>query len=63
MLQREELLKKLDKEMTHYEEEILPPKDDAIPTCIEEQAFLSPEVTNGNKHTDDHDQLADESSV
>lgn len=56
-------MKKLDKGMMHYEEEILPPKDDAIPTCIEEQAFLSPEVTNGNKHTDDHDQLADESSV
>ena len=49
--------------MLHYEEEILPSIDDAIPTCIEEQASLSPEMTYGNKHTDDHDQLADESSV
>jgi len=49
--------------MMDYEDELLPPKDGAIPTCIKEQAFLSPEVTNGNKHTDDHDQLADESTV
>ena len=49
--------------MMDYEDELLPPNDGDIPTCIKEQTFLSPGVTNENKHADDHDQLADESSV